>query len=155
MTDVETASMVREIAESMLATCGSPLQSVYAYVEAADGWYATDLFDEYSDHLLWRRIPRTIARACYDVWLAADEDKKWKAAEIVVANGKFEYEFHYGDDGWDEEVFPFERMEPLVAARYPGKPIHYPPRDADRDFIPLTLAEDGTLKWADEPDSDQ
>lgn len=155
MHDVRLATMAKEIAESVLGFSSSPLHSIYIHVEAKQGVYSVDVFDEFNDHLLWREVPREISRACYELWLAADADKKWKAAEIIVAAGKFELEFHYGDSESIKDIDPFEHMDALVAARYPGKSIHYPPSGPNEDFIAIELAQDGSLTWVDSQRADR
>jgi hypothetical protein len=80
--------------------------------------FANEDYDDCSDAVL-------------SAWYSEPDDKRWVAMEYAIDNGRFSVQLHYrGEIDLDDD----DRREKLLAERFPGKAVRYPPPEELEDW---------------------
>ncbi|MCA3255969.1 MAG: hypothetical protein INF91_10170 [Alphaproteobacteria bacterium] len=108
---------------AMLATSVSPLDSVYLYAEAGDGWQRGRVYDVFEDHLEPRRLNNGLAATIDHLWQIPAAGRKWTSVELTVADGHFRIAFEYDEPPPPAKQSVTRRADAKARAKYPDLPI--------------------------------
>lgn len=135
MTKASTGAAIARIGEAVLsgveneggkfflyAEVGPEVVDLSAYEErdAELVWIVDDLVPDFDDEEDGDGLTDLILSA----WYTEPEGRRWIAMEYTVNDGRFAVQFHYpGEIDLDDS----ERRNKLLAQRFPGKSVYYPP----------------------------
>ena len=106
-------------------------EGAFLYAEGERGVSASSVYIDIGDRVLCHLPTKALSDRLFELWKAAEADKKWGALSYTISGGKFDARFEYPEE-WDDDEHYSDRVRRVIAGKYGDKPIEYVPRDWDK-----------------------
>ena len=141
MTESPYGERFARIGEKILSNVANKRSRYFLYTEVEPNVVDISIYEVLESELLWlddEDDPDGDDEVTYlilDAWNAEPEGKRWVAMEYSIDDGRFAVQLHYpGEIDFEDD----DRREKLLAKRYPGKSVRYPPlRDDNEEWLKL------------------